>query len=232
MPASAQPFEQPNPRTRDNTPDPRGVRHLVTRRIKASGWSRLGRLGAALVSVICLAAMSVVRGDAQGDLGAIAVRTLGWASWLVALPLTLGAITSLAALRDDQQLNSTLRALGFAKSQVEAHTLWSCIRVVLSQLGVPGVGGFALALVLSRDWHEVPARALQLAAAATYVGALACAAGLVAAAACRLGAKPGRRVTLLFLLGPMLVSDRFLHLANLPRALSQILDGIARLGAA
>lgn len=232
MHATANPPQPIEPWVPQTTLKASAVGRLVARRIKASGWSRFGQFSAGLVCLICLAAMFVVRGDAQGDLGAIAVRALGWATWLVALPLTLGAITSLATLRGDQQLNGTLRALGFAEAQVEKHTLWACIRVVLVQLSIPGAGAFVLALVLSRGWHEVPARALQLAAGATYVGALACAVGLVSVAACRLGAKQGRRLTLLFILGPMLVTDRWLHLANLPRTLRHILDGIARLGAA
>lgn len=229
MPVTANPTE---PQPRVYAPKLNAMRRLVARRIKAAGWSRLARLAVGLVCAVCLASMLVVRRDAHGDLGAIAVRALGWASWLVALPVTLGAISGLASLRDDRQLSRTLRSFGIERAQADAHALLACIRVVFSYVGIPGIGSFALALVLSRTWADLPVRALQLAAGTTYVVALACFAGIVAVVAARLGAKRGRWLTLLLLLGPMLVSDRALDLADLPRALSQILDGIARLGAA
>ncbi len=213
-------------------PSARAFDRLIARRIGRLGWARFATFSSALVSVTTLVMMVVVRSGSRGDLDSIAVRALGWASWLVVVPATLAAISCLSRLRMDSRLPRTLHSLGVAHTRLELAALFAGVRFVLSRLAIPGLIAFVSALVLSRNLSEVPARALQLLAGAGYIACLALAAGLAGAGASRLGERNGRWLLLLVVLGPMMLSERWFKLVDVPRALDAMLDAILRLGGA
>lgn len=213
-------------------PSPRAFDRLIARRIGRLGWARFATFSSALVSITTLVMMVVVRSGSRGDLDSIAVRALGWASWLVVVPSTLAAISCLSRLRQDSRLPRTLHSLGVAKTRLELAALQGGVRFVFSRLAIPGFLALTCAVVLSRSFAELPARGLQLLAGGAYIIGLALAAGLAGAGASLLGERKGRWLLLLLVLGPMVVSERWFKLIDIPHALDAMLDGILRLGGA
>ncbi|MCA9632530.1 MAG: hypothetical protein KC766_32980 [Myxococcales bacterium] len=213
-------------------PSPRAFDRLIARRIGRLGWARFATFSSALVSVTTLVMMVVVRSGSRGDLDSIAVRALGWASWLIVVPSTLAAISCLSRLRGDARLPRTLASLGVRNTRLELAALLGGVRFVFSRLAIPGFLALFCALLLSRSVGELPSRALQLLAGSVYIVGLAMAAGLASAGASRLGERKGRWLLLLLVLGPMFLSERWFRLVDVPRALDAMLDGILRLGGA
>ena len=214
------------------SPSPRAFDRLIARRIGRLGWARFATFSSGLVSITTLVMMVVVRSGSRGDLDSVAVRALGWASWLIVVPSTLAAISCLSRLRQDSRLPRTLHPLGVAHTRLELAALQGGVRFVFSRLAIPGFVALVGALLLSRGFAELPARGLQLLAGAAYIVGLAFASGLAGAGASLLGERKGRWLLLLVVLGPMLVSERWFRLVDVPRALDAMLDGILRLGGA
>ncbi len=212
-----------------STPSWRAFERLMARRITARSGVRFASFATALVTGITLSLMLAVRAGPRGDLDGIAVRGLGWASWLVVLPATLGAIGALAELRRQDSLTS-FRGLGLIPARAELALLSASCRVVAARLGLAGGSALILALALSRSTGELPHRALQLLAGSGYILGLSLTAGLVALGTSALGARRGRWLLLLLLLAPMVASERWLDVVDLEQVLGRLLDGIFQLG--
>lgn len=213
-------------------PSPSAFDRLIARRIGRLGWARFATFCSAIISLTTLVMMVVVRSGSRGDLDSVAIRALGWASWLIVVPSTLAAISCLSRLRQDSRLPRTLHSLGVAHTRLELAALQGAVRFAFSRLAIPGFLALGSALILSRSFAELPSRALQLLAGAGYIVGLALASGLAGAGASRLGERQGRWLLLLLVLGPMLLSERWFKLIDVPRALDALLDGILRLGGA
>lgn len=213
------------------SPSWRAFERLMARRIARSPGVRFATLASVFITVLTLILMLMVRAGPRGDLDGIAVRGLGWASWLVVLPATLGAIGVLAELRRTGAALAAIQRLGLLTTRVELALLAASCRVVATRLGLAGGSALLLALALSRELAELPRRALQLLAGSGYILGLSLTAALVALGTSSLGARRGRWLLLLFLVVPMIASERWLGVVDVERLLERLLERIFELGA-
>jgi hypothetical protein len=182
---------------------------LSARRLGRRAFSRVGRILAGFIALVCIGSIVALRVDEGPNASTTSIPLLAarWSVWLAAGPLLLAAahhrkltdrkdgIEALALTR-----GFTSRALGLSRAAATVRSTWLYI-------AVPALAASIASLLVAGSWAAVRDRALLLGVIGVYASVTALVLGPLAAIADVLSVNRGRTMFLAVLFLPWAVAD-------------------------